>query len=182
MSHSALLVIDVQSSFFHRDYWCEDHFPAFKEAVSQLIAGCEARNVPVINVLHADGDGPFDLASGLVTPMPFLQHVPDVTFYKRVHNALTESGLQHWLQQQNITQLIVCGIRTEQCCETTARVAADLGYEVIFVTEATLTFPMTHNGITLSVADLFHRTETVLNGRFATIHTVESCLQALSSS
>jgi DNA-binding CsgD family transcriptional regulator len=36
----------------------------------------------------------------------------------------------------------VCGIRTEQCCETTARVAFDLGYHVTFVTEATATSPI----------------------------------------
>ncbi len=38
----------------------------------------------------------------------------------------------------------MCGIRTEQCCETTARVAFDLGYQVTFVTEATATSPIAH--------------------------------------
>jgi hypothetical protein len=36
----------------------------------------------------------------------------------------------------------VCGIRTGQCCKTTARVASDLGYHVTFVTEATATSPI----------------------------------------
>lgn len=179
MSHTALLVIDVQESFFHRDYWQEEDFPAFKANISRLIAGCEQRQIPVINVLHTDSDGPFRLDSGFVKPMPFLHHNPQLTVHKRVHNALTESGLQRWLKEQGIEQLIVCGIRTEQCCETTARVASDLGYKVTFVTEATLTFPMTHNGITLSSADLYHRTETVLSGRFAAIRTVDACLQEL---
>lgn len=179
MSPTALLVIDVQESFFHREYWQEDDFPAFKAAISRLIAGCQQRHIPVVNVLHTDSDALFRLDSGLVKPMPFLQHTPQLTVHKHVHNALTESGLQQWLEAQGIEQLIICGIRTEQCCETTARVASDLGYKVIFVTEATLTFPMTHNGITLSSADLYHRTETVLNGRFATLRTVDACLQEL---
>ena len=64
--------------------------------------------------------------------------------HKHVHNALTESGLDARLRERDINHLIVSGIRTEQCCETTTRVASDLGYRVTFVTEATLTFPMRH--------------------------------------
>jgi hypothetical protein len=55
-----------------------------------------------------------------------------------------------------------------------------LGYKVTFVTEATLTFPITHQGITLSIADLRHRTESVLINRFAAVATVEECLLALA--
>ena len=73
----------------------------------------------------------------------------------------------------------ICGIRTEQCCETTARVASDLGYAVTFVSEATLTFPMMYKGITLSAAEIRHRTETVLAGRFAEIKTVAETLESL---
>ncbi len=59
-------------------------------------------------------------------------------------------------------------------------VAADLGYRVTFVSEATLTFPMTHNGITLDSATLRHRTETVLVDRFAAIKTVTQTLESLA--
>lgn len=58
--------------------------------------------------------------------------------------------------------------------------AADLGYRVTFVSEATLTFPMTHNGITLDSATLRHRTETVLMDRFADIKTVTQTLESLA--
>jgi len=71
-------------------------------------------------------------------------------------------------------------MRTEQCCETTARVASDLGYRVTFVSEATLTFPMTHKGITLDSETLRHRTETVLADRFAEIKTVTQTLESLA--
>ncbi|CAX57402.1 Uncharacterized isochorismatase family protein yecD [Erwinia pyrifoliae DSM 12163] len=94
-----------------------------------------------------------------------------------MHNALTESGLQQWPEQHQVKQVIISGLRTEQCCETTASVASDFGYRVTYVNEATLAFPMTHNGITLSTADLRHRTESVPTGRFATIRSVEGCLQ-----
>ncbi|HPY39875.1 MAG TPA: isochorismatase family protein, partial [Thiolinea sp.] len=66
--------------------------------------------------------------------MDFLQPIADEPiFIKQVHNALTESGLQAWLQQRGISKLKISGIRTEQCCETTTRVASGLGYQVDFV-------------------------------------------------
>ncbi|MDZ7324001.1 isochorismatase family protein [Kosakonia sacchari] len=177
MSRTALINIDTQQSFFHRDYWQDTDFAAFQQAISTLIAGCEARGVPVVDIFHVADSGPFSLESGFVAPMPFLQHRAAVTFYKHVHNAFTDTGLDHWLRSRDINHLIICGIRTEQCCETTARVASDLGYRVTFVSEATLTFPMTHKGVTLDCSALRHRTETVLEGRFAAIKTVHEILE-----
>ncbi|NDL64674.1 isochorismatase family protein [Acerihabitans arboris] len=179
MTQSALLIIDVQQSFPQRSFWSEDDVPAFQQAILSLIEGCRQRGAALVDVFHNNGDGPFSPESGLVKPLPFLTHAADASFNKHVHNALTESGLHEWLGERDIRHLIIAGIRTEQCCETTARVASDLGYRVTFVTEATLTFPMTHGGRTLSSADLKHRTETVLIDRFAEIRTVAGCLAEL---
>jgi nicotinamidase-related amidase len=77
---------------------------------------------------------------------------------------------------------VVSGIRTEQCCETTTRHASDLGFEVVFVTEATLTFPMTHAaGRTWGAGEIQERTELVLDGRFARITTVAGALALLDA-
>jgi len=179
MTRTALINIDTQQSFEHRDYWQLNDFSAFKSAMLALISGCQQRGVPVIDIFHEDGEGPFSQESGYVKPMSFLSHRPDAVFFKHVHNAFTDTGLDHWLRSRDINHLIICGLRTEQCCETTARVASDLGYRVTFVTEATLTFPMTHKGITLDVETLRHRTETVLAGRFATVKTVAETLETL---
>jgi nicotinamidase-related amidase len=181
MSHSALINIDTQLSFIQKDFWQEDNFPAFRHAMTTLIEGCASRGVPVIDIFHVNdtGGGPFSLENGFVAPMAFLTHQPAVTFYKHVHNAFTDTGLDHWLRVRDINHVIICGMRTEQCCETTARVASDLGYQVTFVSEATLTFPMTHKGITLDCDALRHRTETVLDGRFATLKTVSETLESL---
>lgn len=180
MTRTSLINIDTQQSFLQKDFWQEEDLPAFQEAILRLIAGCEAHHVPVVDIFHVADSGPFSLASGFVTPLPFLRHQAAATFHKHVHNAFTDTGLDHWLRVRDINHLIICGIRTEQCCETTARVAADLGYRVTFVSEATLTFPMTHNGITLDHATLRHRTETVLVDRFAAIKTVTQTLESLA--
>ncbi|WP_165461422.1 cysteine hydrolase family protein [Atlantibacter sp.] len=178
MSHSALINIDSQVSFFHRDYWDETDFSGFQVAISRLISGCQKRDIPVVDIFHVADEGAFSLASGYVKPMPFLTHQADVTFHKHVHNAFTDTGLDRWLRVRGITHVIICGIRTEQCCETTARVASDLGYQVSFVSEAMLTFAMRYKGITLDSQTLRHRTETVLDGRFATVQTVSECLES----
>jgi nicotinamidase-related amidase len=60
----------------------------------------------------------------------------------------------------------------EQCCETTARVAADLGYAVDFVIDGTMTFPIANTekpGEELDVASIEERTVYALRGRFARI-------------
>lgn len=180
MTDTVLLVIDAQQSFYERGYHETPETPAFEHALSTLVAGCQAKGIPVVDVFHVDGEGAFALESGLVVRLPFLEHEPVASFRKKVHNALTGSGLQQWLEQNAVKHVIISGLRTEQCCETTARVASDFGYRVTYVTEATLTFPITHDGITLSVADLRHRTESVLIDRFADIRTVEGCLQELA--
>ena len=177
MSRSALLVIDVQQSFLHRPYWDERELPAFRQALLALIAGARARGVPVIYVLHEDGDGPFAAASGHVQPMAWLPPAPDATFTKHVHNAFTDTGLQAWLAARGIDRLIVSGIRTEQCCETTTRHASDLGWQVDYVTEATLTWDMKNeDGSVLTAAQIRQRTATVLKDRFARICTVAQAL------
>jgi nicotinamidase-related amidase len=72
--------------------------------------------------------------------------------------------------QHGVREVVICGIRTEQCCETTARVASDLGFEVTFVADATTT-----SGIEgLSAAEIIERTARVLGAReFATIATTD---------
>jgi len=180
MTDTVLFVIDAQQSFYHRGYLETEETPAFEQAVTRLIQGCQQKDIPVVDIFHQETEGAFSPASGLVVRLPFLTHQAAHTVRKNVHNALTESGLLPWLEQRQVKHIIISGIRTEQCCETTARVASDLGYQVTYVTEATLTFPITHNGITLSVNDLRHRTESVLINRFADIRTVKQCLQELA--
>ncbi|WP_293661256.1 isochorismatase family protein [Rhodoferax sp. OV413] len=180
---TALLVIDVQESFLHTPYWQYGNPAPFQAALLRLQAGCRAAGVPVVHIFHVDDDLPFRESSGLVRPMSWLPAQADASFCKHTHNAFTDTGLDLWLRRQGVGRIIVSGIRTEQCCETTTRVGADIGYAVDFVSEATLTFPMTHqaSGRTFSAEDITLRTELVLQGRFARIVDVDTCLAELPS-
>lgn len=180
---TALLLIDVQQSFVTRPYWTEAELPGFLENCKQLIAGCAAQGLPVLRIFHVDGprsaDNAFAVESGLIRPLAGLAPFEAAaTFEKHRHSALVGTGLAIWLRQNGVRRLLIAGIRTEQCCETTARHASDEGFEVDYVTEATLTFDMqTPSGERLSAAQIKERTATVLAGRFATLCSVEQALQ-----
>jgi nicotinamidase-related amidase len=180
---TALLLIDVQASFRARPYWSDAEAPAFFERTNALLAGAQAAGIPVVQIFHTDGpdsaDNPFSPASGLIKPLEELQPFDAaLRVEKHRHSALVGTGLSVWLHRHGIRRLIVAGIRTEQCCETTTRHASDEGWEVDYVTEATLTFDMrTPSGEVLTAAAIRERTETVLAGRFATLCTVEEALQ-----
>jgi len=174
---TALVVVDVQESFRHRSYWNELDVPAFIERLQALIDGAKAEGIPVVRIFHVEEEGVFSLGSGNVRLLEGVRMEPDARFKKRSHSALVGSGLDVWLVQHGIRRLIVCGIRTEQCCETTTRHASDLGYEVDFCTEATLTWEMTdRNGRVWTPEEIKSRTELVLEGRFARVVTVEEAL------
>jgi nicotinamidase-related amidase len=116
----ALVVIDVQESFRRQPLWPASSNPGIADDVARLVDGVRANMDPLVP----------------------LAGEPQLT--KTSHNAFTTTNLQQLLTQQGVSEVIVCGIRTEQCCETTARVAFDLGYQVTFVTEATATGPIGH--------------------------------------
>ena len=177
MSDTALLVIDVQESFRHTPYWTDADLPPFIDRLQSLIDGARSRNIRVAQVFHLRDNSPFAPDSGFVITLSPLVIQPDAVFHKRKHSALVGTGLDVWLTQQGIRRLIVSGIRTEQCCETTARHASDQGWSVDYVTEATLTFAMTDAaGRVHSADDIKAHTEMVLAGRFARIASVEQAL------
>ena len=175
----ALLVIDVQESFRQRPYFSTEGLPAFIRNVQSLIDRSREQGIAVVQVLHRepgeDRANPFTAASGFVRTMPELALRPDAVFHKQVHSAMfaTDAAggmLEAWLRARGVEELLVTGIRTEQCCETTTRHASDLGFAVRYVSDATLTFPMrTRAGREVSAAEIRERTELVLDGRFARI-------------
>jgi nicotinamidase-related amidase len=186
----ALIVIDVQESFRQRPLWQAISNPGIADDVARLVDGVRASGDFVVWVLHTEpgSGGTFDPASGHVRLIePLAPRPGEPILAKTSHNAFTTTNLQQILTQLGITALVICGIRTEQCCETTARVASDLGYDVTFVTEATATNPIPAPGApesqtveelladprTLPVSAVIERTEYALAGRFATIATID---------
>jgi nicotinamidase-related amidase len=196
---NALVVIDVQESFRVRPLWQTVSNPAVVDRVGTLVDAARAAGDLVVWVLHAEpgSGGEFDPVRRHVRVMAGLGPAagePIIT--KTSHNAFTTTNLQQVLTERGIRGLTVCGIRTEQCVETTARVGSDLGYAVTFVTDATATFPIPHRDApagqtvaelladprTLAAEDVLIRTEYALAGRFATVRTVAELTGSLTGS
>lgn len=179
---TCLLVIDAQESFRYRPYFSPRDVPAYLERQNALIEGARERGIPIVRIFHVEREptSAFSVESGNLRPIEGLTDFDAaVTFRKGRHSALIGSGLDVWLNEHGIDNVIVSGIRTEQCCETTTRHASDLGYRVHYVTDATLTFDMHFaDGSLFSATDIKRRTEAVLDGRFATVCSVEQALEA----
>ncbi|MET7878724.1 isochorismatase family protein [Micromonospora profundi] len=190
MSRAALLVIDVQESFRQRPIWAYGSNPDIVGQVDRLVTAARQRGDLVVWVLHAEPGtgGVFDPARGHVRLLDGLTPAAgEPTLVKTAHNAFTTTNLQQLLTTAGVDDLTVCGIRTEQCVETTARVGSDLGYRMTFVTDATQTFPIPHREVpetatveeiladprTMTTEKIITRTEYALAGRFATISTVD---------
>jgi nicotinamidase-related amidase len=178
---TALLVIDVQESFRQQANWPEISAPDIADRVARVVDHARTRGDHVIWVLHAEpGTGSvFDPARGFVTLLPGLApRDGEPILHKSSHNAFTTTGLGQWLTTHDVAEVVVTGIRTEQCCETTARLASDLGYRVRFVLDATATQPLArHDGSgRFSAAEVQERTAAALRGRFAEVVTMEQVL------
>ncbi|GAB2511537.1 isochorismatase family protein [Nocardiopsis aegyptia] len=186
---TALLVIDAQQSFLQRESWNAASDPKVAATIARLVDHFRDRGDRVVWVLHTEpGSGTvFDPERGFVEFMDGLSPAEgEPVRTKTVHNAFTGTDLAEILTDWGVEEVTVCGVRTEQCCETTARVASDLGFEVTFAVDATASEPIEAPGSpagrplaevladprTLLPADVITRTVYALSGRFADVRTV----------
>ena len=185
LAQSALLVIDVQDSFKAPPRWARRSNLAFEANVAALVDAHRAAGLPVFYFLHTDGDAEFAPGSPHLRLMDFLSPRGDEpVLLKNTRNCFTSTTLQARLVALGVRRLAITGIQTEQCCETTARVATDLGYAVDFVIDATDTFPIPHfdaPGQELGVDAVIERTEYALRRRFARIVKTAALVQELSA-
>lgn len=178
-TRTALLVIDAQESFRQRtDDWAATANPQVLDNIAWLVEHARSTGDLIVWITHAEPgtDGVFDPALGFVRVVSeFEPFDEDIQITKTSVNSFTTTNLQQQLMLHGIRRVAICGIRTEQCCETTARVASDLGFTVDFITDATTTSGIAagEGYAAVSGVDLMRRTESVLGGRgFASIVTV----------
>jgi nicotinamidase-related amidase len=176
IAQSALLIIDAQDSFKATPRWERRNNLVFEKNVGALIEAYRAAELPVVFFLHTDNDEGFATDSPFFKLMDFIKpRAGEVVLIKNTRNCFTSTPLQPYLLERGVRRVTIAGIQMEQCCETTARVAADLGYAVDFVSEATMTFPIPNwdnPGQELGVEAIRERTEYALRRRFARIATV----------
>ncbi|WP_218219954.1 cysteine hydrolase family protein [Nesterenkonia sp. Act20] len=180
----ALIVIDVQRGFDDAQYWGPRDNLDCERNISTLLAHWRDRQWPVVFVQHDSGDpdSPLAPASAGHEFKDVVTGSPDVLVRKSVNSSFYGTpDLDHWLRSKGIEQVVICGITTNHCCETTARMAGNLGYETYFAIDATHTFDRASpEGETVCAATLSTITATNLGGEFATVLRTAALLDVLA--
>jgi nicotinamidase-related amidase len=180
----ALIVVDVQKGFDDPS-WGERNNPGAEDNITTLIEAWRAQSQPVVFVRH---DGAEE--GSVFTPGrpgneldDRLTGEPDLLVGKNVNSAFHgDPDLAEWLRGEGIGRIAVCGIQTNMCCETTARVGANIGFDVDFVLDATYTFELpSPDGGTISADELSRVTAANLDPEFGRVVTTREAVDALSA-
>ena len=168
----ALIVIDVQRGFEHPDLGARDN-PGAEEHVAELIAAWRDRGDPIVVVQHDWQGGPLERGTPGFELKDAVSGEADLRIVKTVHSAFHgDVDLDAWLRERDIEAIAICGIQTNNCCETTARIGSDLGYDVWFVLDAMHTFDITTpDGEVVPAAEIARMTGITLQGEFAEVVT-----------
>ena len=153
---TALIVIDVQQGFDETEHWGRRNNPECEDNIVRLIDAWRDKGGPIVFVKHNSADPASPLAQGSAGNdlKSMITGSPDLLVEKRVHSAFHgEPDLKAWLDLHGIRGVAITGIQTNMCCETTARVASDLGYRLQFVEDATHTFDLTDSAGSVFPAD-----------------------------
>jgi nicotinamidase-related amidase len=180
----ALIVVDVQQGF-DDPRWGPRNNPHCERNIAALIGRWRQQQWPVVFVRH-DSRCPTSPLSPTSPGNAFktiLDGTPDVLIAKHTNSAFYGSpDLHHWLDEHGVHAVVICGITTNHCCETTARMAANLGYDTTFVLDATHTFDrLDLTGERLSADELSRVTAANLHGEFATVLDTEHVLTQLDT-
>jgi nicotinamidase-related amidase len=177
----ALVVVDVQQGF-DDPVWGRRDNPDCERNITALIERWRAQGRPVVFVRHDSVEPGSPLRPG--TPGNALREdvvtgEPDLLVTKSVNSSFHgEPSLQAWLDGRGVDTIYICGITTNHCCETTARVGGNLGYDVRFVLDATHTFDRPDPaGDVVPAEQLARVTATNLHGEFATVVDTASALR-----
>ncbi|MCP5281401.1 MAG: cysteine hydrolase [Rhodoferax sp.] len=132
---SALLVIDVQRAL------CEGEQASHAaqqtvERINQAAAAARAAGAVVVYIQHETATGPFARGSDSWQLAADLARQPgDPVVHKTTPDAFQQTGLQALLDSLGVTELVICGMQTEFCVDTTTRRAAALGYPVVLLSD-----------------------------------------------
>ncbi|WP_399887072.1 cysteine hydrolase family protein [Streptomyces sp. BBFR51] len=147
--NAALVVVDVQRGFEELDFWGTRNNPAADDNIAALIDVWQSTGRPVVFVRHDSVKAGSPLRAGY-EGNGFKEYVErrrgkgggaELLVTKSVNSAfLGAPDLGDWLRAAGVSQIVLAGIQTNMCVETTARMGGNLGYEVVVAFDATYTF------------------------------------------
>jgi nicotinamidase-related amidase len=179
----ALLVVDVQKAFDDAGFWGPRNNPDCERNVAALIGAWREQEQPVVFVRHDSDEDVSPLRPD--EPGNAFKDVvggePDLLVTKNVNSAFHgDPDLEHWLRGNGVDAILVCGIQTNMCCETTARIGANLGFDMRFALDATHTFDLSDRaGATIAADELARITAANLDPEFGRVLTTAEAIGEL---
>jgi len=177
---TALIVVDVQQGF-NDEFWGPSNNPECEANILALLEKWRSNDWPIVLVRHDSVSPHSPLRPGQPGNdfMPGVAGEHDLLITKTVNSAFYGTpNLDDWLKKKGINSMVICGITTNHCCETTARMAGNLGYEVTFVIDATRTFDFKDmEGQVIKADEMARVTATNLNGEFAQVVTTKEIIE-----
>ncbi|KQO62307.1 cysteine hydrolase family protein [Curtobacterium sp. Leaf261] len=169
----ALLLIDIQL-----DYFPGGAFPLVgpepaAAAARTVLDAFRAAGEPVVHVFHVAAE---DDATFFVAGTPGVAFHPDVepvagetVLEKHEPNSFIGTGLHERLTADGVTDLVVVGMMSSMCVDSTTRAAAELGYTVMVVADACAAPDLTLGDVTVPGATVHAAFMAALDGSFATV-------------
>ncbi|MEW5922552.1 MAG: isochorismatase family protein [Candidatus Zixiibacteriota bacterium] len=150
--HAALIVIDMQRYFLDKNsHAYVPSSPAVLKNIAKLQSAFLAHNLTLIQTRHLNTENGARRMNqwwdDVITEDNHLSEIDNrlqcdraVIVHKEQYDAFLDTNLEHILTKRGINQLVVTGVLTHLCCETTARSAFMRGFEVFFVIDGTATY------------------------------------------
>jgi nicotinamidase-related amidase len=183
-ANTALLLIDVQRGF-DDPKWGERNNPGAEDRIKALLAAWRRTNRPVVHVQHMSREPESPLRPG----QPGNAFKPEAApqagepiFQKTVNSAFIGTSLEEYLRARGIGTVVLAGLTTDHCVSTTARMAANLGFQTVVVSDGTATFERTGPDGRRYRADEMHRIGLAsLHGEFAAIRQADEVLEEIGA-
>jgi nicotinamidase-related amidase len=177
---AALVLVDVQQGL-EDPVWGPRNNPDCEANVGRLLAHWRERGGTIVFVRHdsVEPDSPLRPDRPGNAFKPVISGEPDLLVTKEVNSAfLGTPALEPWLRERGIGAIVVAGIQTNMCCETTARMGGNLGFDVAFALDATHTFDLRDplNGGVIDADTLARVTAANLQGEFAQVVSTEELI------
>ena len=187
MNNIALIIIDAQQAFRDPAMGARNN-PDAETNIARLLARWRQEGWPVIHVFHSSLETYSLLRAGLPGHafMPEAQPLPDEPcLEKLVNSAFIGTGLDDYLIDKRIANLVMAGFTTDHCVSTSVRMGANLGFNITLVSDATATYARVGEDGKEYSADIVHNVSLAsLQDEFCRLrHTLEllSSLQKGSS-
>lgn len=179
----ALVIIDIQNDYFPGGNVELAGAELAGNQAGRLLARCRKLGKPVIHVQHVSirpGATFFLPETPGVEIHPAVAPLPGETVVrKHFPNAFRDTTLEEELRRANARHLLVVGMMTQMCIDTSVRAGRDLGYEITVAHDACATKAQKFGDAEVPAAQVQAAFMAALNGSFATVRSTETILDAL---